>query len=215
VARRPEAQRWIRKLFVAVLLGFLGIGLYAMHFTGLQGVSVAVVGLAIAGASGVLGVVIGFLFGLPRTGAPEKGSEEGKAPYRANTNLKQISDWLTMILVGVGLVQLGTLRGSLGRLARSLEPGLGDVASSAAIGLAILGYACRVHECGAQRVDLDYCSKGFAFSGRAFFECILMAPCLLNRDRFLQFQYLRFRLPLKRDENAFGPWRTSCNPCLP
>ncbi len=32
-------------------------------------------------------------------------SHSNKVNYRSNTNLEQISDWLTKILVGVGLTQ--------------------------------------------------------------------------------------------------------------
>ena len=56
-----------------------------------------------------------------------ESSETGKAAeYRVNTNLEQISDWLTKILVGVGLVQLGAIIDSLGDLADFLGPALGN-----------------------------------------------------------------------------------------
>ena len=60
-------------------------------------------------ASGFLG---GFLFGIPRVLQPEGAQASGVGSsalsyqQRVNTNLEQISDWLTKIIVGLGLVQL-------------------------------------------------------------------------------------------------------------
>ena len=50
-----------------------------------------------SGAFMAVGWGVGFLFGVPRTAATDT---------RSNTNLEQISDWLTKVLVGVGLTQL-------------------------------------------------------------------------------------------------------------
>lgn len=49
--------------------------------------------------------IVGFLFAYPRT---LQGDADKKSPYeqRVNTNLEQISDWLTKIIVGLGLVEL-------------------------------------------------------------------------------------------------------------
>lgn len=48
---------------------------------------------------------------------------DGIATYRVNTNLEQISDWLTKILVGVGLTQIGVIPERLEAAARILAPG--------------------------------------------------------------------------------------------
>ncbi|MDF0645971.1 MAG: hypothetical protein P0111_18235 [Nitrospira sp.] len=78
--------------------------------------------LAIASASS--GGLLGFLFGIPRTlaRATSNNKDKGQPPtidtaagkaaitdvrrQTVNTNLEEISDWLTKILVGAGLVQL-------------------------------------------------------------------------------------------------------------
>ncbi|MBV1691779.1 hypothetical protein KRR38_29900 [Novosphingobium sp. G106] len=93
--------------------------------------------LAIVGGASSVGIFAGFLFGLPRTltsnelrGAHAAGKQEANAGTPAqpnpappegktafsdvNTNLEQISDWLTKIIVGVGLTQLGTIPAKLG-----------------------------------------------------------------------------------------------------
>ena len=60
----------------------------------------------------------------PRRPRGGKGGS-GTGAYRPNTNLEQISDWLTKILVGVGLVQFTTLARHAGDLVEFLGPPLG------------------------------------------------------------------------------------------
>src|SRR4051794_33887578 len=76
--------------------------------------SAVLFGLAAEACGGLLGL----LFGVPRTIDPEGGERKGAArvSYGANTNLEQISDWLTKILVGLGLTQLGPIRAAAGDL---------------------------------------------------------------------------------------------------
>lgn len=68
-----------------------------------------------------VGGLVGFFFGIPRAG---RGSTEGDDPsaaaaprseinYAPNTNLEQVSDWITKIIVGVGLIQLTHVQGAL------------------------------------------------------------------------------------------------------
>ena len=88
------------------------------------------VALAVAGAAAITGALVGFVFGIPRAlqatdggaAAATKNESAGTSAnkeknreqsYRANTSLEQISDWLTKILVGVGLTQLTQLPGAL------------------------------------------------------------------------------------------------------
>ncbi|MDJ0661132.1 MAG: tetratricopeptide repeat protein [Crocosphaera sp.] len=66
---------------------------------------------AVGGASFVLGLLFGFLFGVPKTvkaNESSSNSETNKSEIKvqANTNLGEISDWLTKIIVGVGLTQI-------------------------------------------------------------------------------------------------------------
>ena len=82
---------------------------YVINATSLQkGLSTLGIIGAVSGASFVLGFVIGFLFGVPRTIESNNSvsSVNSQTRVQANTNLEQISDWLTKILVGVGLTQI-------------------------------------------------------------------------------------------------------------
>ena len=89
----------------------------------------------VAAAAYLVGVVIGFLFGIPRAvKSIDLLTEEGNAPVgnspsaqlddlrtiksrhdrlETNTNLQDISDWLTKMIVGIGLTQLHKVTGML------------------------------------------------------------------------------------------------------
>jgi hypothetical protein len=119
---------------VQAMLGWLAISVATMSVWGLT-ISVSgdpsisawvraafrVIGQAgiISGAAFAVGALLGFLFGIPRTlqgpaNEPANGDGNGVEQTQAvNTNLEQISDWLTKILVGVGLTQFQSLRNEL------------------------------------------------------------------------------------------------------
>ena len=87
--------------------------------------------LMVAGSAWSVGGLVGFLFGIPRTLSSPSGDITDRAlsreqlQYRVNTNLEQISDWLTKILVGVGLAELHRLPGALGAAADYFAAGIG------------------------------------------------------------------------------------------
>ena len=99
--------------------------------------SVVALGTAAAAAALVAGALLGFLFGLPRA-VDQPGT---KARLRTNTNLDQISDWLTKILVGLGLVQLGKVTHGVGHIGQSLAPGLGNGPGAKPFAVALLVYS--------------------------------------------------------------------------
>lgn len=102
------------------------------------------VGLMISFASALGAGLVGFIFGVPysRDAPPTQPTQQGtsastkgngaSASYRPNTSLEQISDWLTKMLVGVGLVQMRDAPDAVRRLVTSLAPGLGSVPESKA-----------------------------------------------------------------------------------
>ncbi len=94
-----------RQLVTGTVLWAVGIGCVFASVIG--GISAIWWGAASFGA----GVFIGFLFGIPRVlqdDAPSGGTDEAESrvTQRVNTNLEQISDWLTKIIVGFGLIEL-------------------------------------------------------------------------------------------------------------
>jgi hypothetical protein len=109
-------------LFALYLAAFILLG-WAQSCDGKQWLQITVAAMLISAASVGVGWVLGFLFGLPRS--IEKAEDPGLHGYLSNTNLLDVSDWLTKIIVGISLVQIGNLPSALGRLGRSIAPMLG------------------------------------------------------------------------------------------
>jgi hypothetical protein len=112
-----------------------------------EGGTVLAFGLLTATAAFAAGAFLGFLFGIPRSVAAQQAdaSTAASSPHFApNTNLEQISDWLTKILVGVGLVQVHQVGAAVSDLADGIAPGLGQhgnaVATTLMISFSITGF---------------------------------------------------------------------------
>jgi hypothetical protein len=91
------------------------------------------------------GCLIGFLFGIPRvvssgqlrhdTGQFRRDKGSGlPAPssnlYTPSSNLAEVSDWLTKLLLGAGLVQLTRLGAPISQLIDSVAAGLAPAAAA-------------------------------------------------------------------------------------
>lgn len=81
-----------------------------------------------------IGFLVGFVFGIPKI-ATQTTDVTTSQPNRRrlllpNTNLDQISDWLTKTIVGLGLVELNKIPGSIQTLASYLATLLGTGALS-------------------------------------------------------------------------------------
>jgi hypothetical protein len=123
-----------------ILLGLLPIWLYSSSFAGSMAYSVFSLALLLGLASLTGGGLVGFLFGVPRRLQEASIAKTANDRYVGNTNLEQISDWLTKILVGVGLTQILQIPTQLQRLTTFLAPALGDQPSSQIFALGLLGY---------------------------------------------------------------------------
>lgn len=77
-------------------------------------------GILLALAMVSVGGFLGFLFAVPRS-----AQSEDKSRYQTNTNLEEVSDWLTKIIVGIGLVQLEPIYEFSAKLASQFGIGLG------------------------------------------------------------------------------------------
>lgn len=132
----------------------VGTGLIATAFAGAvfgiipfawaaDSLTVLASGLIVGAAAWICGGIVGFLFGIPRTPPSESVTEDGKpapAPdFIANTNLVEISDWLTKIIVGLGLVHLAQIPEHLAQLQQNLVPafGGGDAAGPFAVAVVV------------------------------------------------------------------------------
>jgi len=128
---------------LALVVGLLATLLVAVH-TPSTALKVIGTALLVELACVAVGALVGFLFGIPRSVSLNDGQipgvEDGRKDgqrYRVNTNLEQISDWLTKILVGIGLVQLGTIKNFGSELINRVADDLGPDMRSLAGGLII------------------------------------------------------------------------------
>ena len=84
--------------------------------------------------------------GAQDTGGGPAGNASSVRSFEPSTNLAEISDWLTKLLLGAGLVGLTHLGGPLGRLVDTVARGLGppgtavETAAAILIGYAVLGF---------------------------------------------------------------------------
>ena len=153
----PDPKR-TRLPFSELMSDAQTLGLFSLSIIGIGVVVVWVQGgpqrwISLLWALGCLavGALAGFVFGIPRVQqdvpVDQPGSAAAEAPatpitrrkFRllANTNLEQISDWLTKIIVGVGLVEAKQIPDYLGRLARFIGPAIRPTADGNVFALAI------------------------------------------------------------------------------
>lgn len=97
---------------LAVIRGFLILSVIIILFvscTQQSGHFLSILGLScsIAVSSLMVGGFFGFLFGIPRRLQESRSvANPDNGKYTDNTNLEEISDWLTKIIVGISLTQL-------------------------------------------------------------------------------------------------------------
>jgi hypothetical protein len=137
-ARRKDPSGW---LFLGasafpIALALAAIGLYAAS----GGKSVAASALLVSAGAFAAGGALGFLFGVPHVVAAAT-STTGEPVLRSSSHLEEIADWLTKILVGLGLVELGKIIASGTDFLDFLNPafggeGSGSKDSSGAVALA-------------------------------------------------------------------------------
>jgi hypothetical protein len=124
-------------LYLLPLVGFV----VAVAFGVNEGWSVTLVATAIAAAAFLVGALTGFLFGIPRALTAETVTADvASSRYGPNTNLEQISDWLTKIIVGVSLVEVGRIGKGLRSLVDYLAPALGDNQTAKVFALSLVVY---------------------------------------------------------------------------
>jgi hypothetical protein len=128
---RPSA-RWLTfNVFTAIALGLLVAGICAGSAWSMAWLW--------ASACLAAGAAVGFLFGIPKTEQKADAGNQSSYRQQVNTSLEQISDWLTKILVGLGLAELSKiptmLQDAAGYVAKGLGPATG--VTSLAYGLIV------------------------------------------------------------------------------
>jgi hypothetical protein len=164
-SEQERDTRWTRDTVLTFCyVGAVGVVLFAIRAVvpvGGTEVLLRVLGAGVLIACGALlsGALLGFLFGIPRapTGpeplfarvAPQQAATtvpaapQGDRPLsrpalQVNTNLEQISDWLTKIIVGLGLIHLSQIDDGLRYLAAYFATAFGPIEGREAFTLSLL-----------------------------------------------------------------------------
>jgi hypothetical protein len=111
---------WWAFISLAALVVFplAALGIYCAELS-TNGLTAFGAAAMVSAASYLAGSLLGFLFGIPRALSSDAEVSFDRQHDRliTNTNLEQISDWLTKIIVGATLVQLGNLTRKFSELA--------------------------------------------------------------------------------------------------
>lgn len=165
--------RWTRDAFLLIAMtGLAAIFIYSLQWEPPGFARIFGSGLMIAVASLTVGICLGFLFGIPRSlqnvqappAAGAAAADSTPATLGPNTNLEQISDWLTKIIVGLGLINLDKLPRKIDTLLVRLAPSL---ANDKGFVLAVVtGYGICGFMLGYLLTRL-YLTRAFALADRA------------------------------------------------
>jgi hypothetical protein len=128
---------WLSLLaLVLPAFGSVWIWIYAFATKGSHWSYIGV-GMLTAFAAFMVGCLAGFLFGIPRAvSSGELRHQAGSPAYTPSSNLAEVSDWLTKLLLGAGLVELTRLGGPVSKLIDSVAVSLQVTAAGAAPGQA-------------------------------------------------------------------------------
>lgn len=126
-----DGTHWLTAIAMLMpVLGYVWITIFAYTTKGQHSQFLGVM-YTVALASLMVGVAVGFLFGIPKlvsTGELRQTKEETNS-YIPSSNLAEISDWLTKLLLGAGLVSLSKLGEPAGRLVDHVAAGFGTATS--------------------------------------------------------------------------------------
>jgi len=126
-----------KAIFKLLVVGVLAAALFSfIADSAAPRISVFGALLLISSAAGVVAGLVGFLFGIPKIlqnppqnlpipNDDDTGESGHERSYLVNTNLEEVSDWLTKMLVGVGLTQLTSAPGWLWSVSGTFTRSLG------------------------------------------------------------------------------------------
>lgn len=154
--QRLESLRHISNWLLAALgvgvptLGTIWVAVYAFSTAGPHWTYLGTATL-LSLAAFLCGCLTGFLFGIPRVVSSgelrqEKAVATSTPEYTPSTNLAEVSDWLTKLLLGAGLVQLTHLGAPIAHLidhvgASLYAPPASEKTAVTMAGALLIGYA--------------------------------------------------------------------------
>ncbi|WP_207504778.1 pYEATS domain-containing protein [Telluribacter humicola] len=117
--------RFIRASFIVITLIILSL-LFAHFFKGGVILWLSILNcFVIICATSIIGYLFGFLFGIPRSvrfkfDKSKNTTSDASILFGDNTNLEEVSDWLTKILVGLALVEFREIASLFDRVATTI-----------------------------------------------------------------------------------------------
>ena len=118
-SKRLEMMLWGASIFLLITIGI--VLLFGTSSTGKATLFIWILACLAGGGA------LGFLFGVPKivqATSTNNATEGQEYQQQVNTNLTEISDWLTKIIVGLGLIHLGKIHYYLNKLAALLAGAL-------------------------------------------------------------------------------------------
>ncbi len=108
--KKTAARRVMARLLAIFLMtALITVSFFVSGYRENRGYVLANVLIVIFSAT-ICGFLLGFLFGIPRSlrfrDEKSGGKEESGSYFADNTNLEEISDWITKIIIGLSLVEL-------------------------------------------------------------------------------------------------------------
>lgn len=112
-------------IILTIIIFFFSI-IFIFFFKSIETIILGII-LNIFSSGAAIGALAGFLFGIPRSveikdnaqtkqgSLSETAKIDAKRYFSSNTNLEKLSDWLTTMLVGIGLSQMSSILESLSR----------------------------------------------------------------------------------------------------
>lgn len=146
--REDSSQsKWSSYLGLSILAGFATVILGSAQ-SDKDSFKAIAAGLILSGSSLVIGLLIGFLFAIPKTTkeiqadiAVNQSPRKSQASYIPNSNLEDVSDWLTKMIIGVGLIQLKEIPGYISAISVYWERSVGYNFQSAYVSAVIVFFA--------------------------------------------------------------------------
>jgi len=127
--KNNQALRFVK---ILLIIGIAALFIYALRayaftekpFT--NAISFFSLGILIGGSALTVGCLIGFIFAIPKSISNSDTNliKTGKG-YISNDNLVQVSDWLTKIIVGVGLTKLTRIPGYIHSMGQYMGGAIG------------------------------------------------------------------------------------------
>ena len=146
-AQDESQSNWKFYLGLSIAAGLVAVAMHAFSgFNGYQFRELSA-GFFLSGASLFVGILLGFIFGIPKTAIVNRDQSDSveadvHPSYSPNTNLEEVSDWLTKMLIGVGLVQLSAIPGYLKRFASYWQISVGNSFPAAYVAVIVVFFVC-------------------------------------------------------------------------